>query len=178
MWPWGWGQPVAEGNTSFSWAPLLGRISGASLHLRELSAAPGNFVPHGPVSCFSLLPLDPVISTGLGGGEVGKSEKQSGHCHLVTIYRYGGVFHAQLGGRQASEVLIRMRDESGSGLEAVQVTGQLWQQLPSAPSPIPALAPSPGTRSLPGSRLTSCSSKLTHFSLLGVGRASTVHGQG
>ena len=109
---------------------------------------------------------------------MGKSEKQSGHCHLVTIYRYGGVFHAQLGGRQASEVLIRMRDESGSGLEAVQVTGQLWQQLPSAPSPIPALAPSPGTRSLPGSRLTSCSSKLTHFSLLGVGRASTVHGQG
>ena len=119
MRPWGWGQPVAEGNTSFSWAPLLGRISGASLHLRELSAALGNFVPHGPVSCFSLLPLDPVISTGLGGGEVGKSEKQSGRCHLVTIYRYGGVFHAQLGGRQASEVLIRMRDESGSGLEAV-----------------------------------------------------------
>ena len=93
---------------------------------------------------------------------MGKSEKQSGSCHLVTLYRYGGVFHVQLGGRQASEVLIRMRDESGSGLEAVQVTGQLWQ-LPSAPSPSPALAPSPGTRSLPGSRLTSFSSKLTHF---------------
>ena len=68
---------------------------------------------------------------------MGKSEKQSGSCHLVTLYRYGGVFHVQLGGRQASEVLIRMRDESGSGLEAVQVTGQLWQ-LPSAPSPSPA----------------------------------------
>lgn len=41
----------------------------------------------------------------------------------------------QLGGGQASEVLIRMREESGHGLEAVQVTGHCGSSpLPPAPS--------------------------------------------
>ena len=135
MRPRGCGQPTAEGNTSFSWAPLLGRISGASLHLRELSAALGHFVPHGPISCSSPLHLDPTISTGWGGGETGTSGKQSGSCHLVTVDRHGGVFRVQLGGRQAPEVLIRMRGESGKGLEAGRSPGSRGS---SPPPPAPS----------------------------------------
>lgn len=157
MRPRGWGQPTAEGYTAFSWAPLLGRISGASLHLRELSVALGNFIHHGPASCFSLLPSDPIISTGLGGGEMGKSEKQSSSRHLVTVYRYGGFPRAAWGwaglrGADQDEGRVWPRFGGCAGHWA------LWQ-LPSAPSPIPAPAPSPertaaGTHCLPTSSLT------------------------
>lgn len=62
---------------------------------------------------------------------MGTSEKQSGSCHLVTVDRHGGVFRVQLGGRQAPEVLIRMRGKSGSGLEAV------WSPGSRGSSPLP-----------------------------------------
>lgn len=132
--PWGWGQRTAEGNTIFSWAPVLGRISGDSLHLGELSAALGNFIHHGPTSCFSLLPSDPIISTGLGGGEMGKSEKQSSSRHLVTVCRYGGFPRAAWGraglrGADQDEGRVWSRCGGCAGRWA------LWQlPLPSAPS--------------------------------------------
>lgn len=54
--PQGRGQPAAAGDASFSQAPLLGGISRASLHLRQLTAALSNFIHHGPfyIPLFSL----------------------------------------------------------------------------------------------------------------------------
>ena len=91
MWPQGRGQPAAAGNASFSQAPLLGGISRASLHLRQLIAALSNFIHHGPfyVPLFSL--WTPTLGQDWEMEKLGSQKNKAAELHSSWSLLYSSL---------------------------------------------------------------------------------------